>query len=56
MTVQIYNNSPDSIYPVFETGPGPDDQWMQAFFQLTATLVDDTSCYSPGARGRAVVS
>ncbi len=45
MTIKIYNNSNRSLYPVFETGPGPVDQWMQAFFQLSATQTED-ACHA----------
>jgi hypothetical protein len=45
MTVKIYDNSSESLYAVFEAGPGAEDQWMQAFDQLSATQIDGTNCY-----------
>jgi len=46
MTVKIYNKPMESLDTVFERGPGPEDQWPQAFYQRFAAQIDGTNWYT----------
>ncbi len=37
--IQIYNNSPEIIYPVIESSESQQDQWLQAYFKSSDNFV-----------------